>query len=52
MLKIDANNKNRSWVDDARARFDAANDALVLPTRSLPAEAARDCFAARSASSF
>lgn len=35
MLKIDANNKNRSWVDEARARFDAANDALVLPTRSL-----------------
>jgi hypothetical protein len=35
MLQIDTTIENRSWIEGARERFDAANDPLVLPTRSL-----------------
>lgn len=35
MFKVDDEKLNGSWLDEAQARFEQANDALVLPTRSL-----------------
>jgi hypothetical protein len=35
MLEVDENKLNNSWLDDAQARFENDNEALVLQTRSL-----------------
>lgn len=35
MLDVDDDKLNRSWLDDALARFQAGNDELVLRTRTL-----------------
>lgn len=35
MLDVDDDKLNRSWLDEALARFEADNDELVLPTRGL-----------------
>ena len=35
MFKVDHDKLNGSWLDEAQVRFEQANDALVLQTRSL-----------------
>ena len=35
MQRVDERKPSRSWVDEARVRFDAANDGLLLQTRAL-----------------